>query len=131
MNSVVHFEIPVDDAQRASTFYSETFGWQLTKVPMQGMDYWMVTTVETDEKRMPKKPGAINGGLTPRDETAKTPVIVINVPNVDDYIKKVEAAGGKVVMPKQTVGNMGYYARVTDSEGNVIGIWEDIPHPHG
>lgn len=90
------------------------------------MDYYMVTTVETDEKQMPKEPGAINGGLMKRQVKGESPVIVVNVPSVDDYLKKVEEAGGKVVMPKMQVGDMGLYARVTDTEGNVIGIWQDL-----
>jgi len=124
MDKVVHFEIPADDVARAKKFYQGIFGWGLMDVP--GMEYTLVTTVPIDEQNMPKEAGAINGGIVKRIPTEKTPVIIINIPSADDYIKKITKAGGKVVAPKQEVMGMGLYARVTDTEGNVIGIWEDI-----
>ena len=125
MDKVVHFEIPFDDAARAQKFYSKVFGWNITSVPE--MNYHMVHTVEIDENRMPKQAGAINGGMYKRDEnSAKSPVIVIDVASVDDYIKKIKKAGGKVVSGKRQVGDMGFYAQISDTEGNVIGIWEVI-----
>lgn len=123
MNKVVHFEIPADDMERAQKFYKETFGWQVNNIPE--MNYCIVNTVETDKKGMPKTPGAINGGMVKRDETGKHPVIVIKVPSIEEHIKKVEQAGGKVVMPTVPVGDMGFYARFRDTEGNIIGLWED------
>ena len=70
----------------------------------------------------PKEPGAINGGLLPKDPTGTNPVIVIDVPSLDEHIKKIKSVGGKTVMPKMQVGNFGLYARVKDTEGNVTGI---------
>lgn len=124
MNKVVHFEIPADDLDRAKKFYQNIFGWRINDVSQ--MNYSMVTTVETDEKQMPKEAGAINGGLMKRQAPGESPVIVINVPSVDEYVNKVEQAGGKVAMPKMQVGDMGLYARVADTEGNVIGLWQDL-----
>jgi len=125
MNKVVHFEIPYDDQGRAQKFYQDVFGWQISKFPE--MDYHMVTTTDSDPKTMrPKEPGAINGGLLPKDPTGNSPVIVIDVPSVDDHIKKIESAGGKTVMPKMQVGDFGLYARIADTEGNVIGIWQTL-----
>ena len=124
MNKVVHFEIPYDDQPRAQKFYEDVFGWQIAKFPE--MDYHLITTTPSDENMKPKEPGSINGGLLPKDPTGGHPVIVIDVPSLDDHIKKVESAGGKVVMPKLQVGNFGLYARVSDTEGNVIGIWQTI-----
>lgn len=87
----------------------------------------MVTTTDSDPKTMrPKEPGAINGGLLPKDPTGSSPVIVIDVPSVDDHIKKIESAGGKTVMPKMQVGGFGLYARIADTEGNIIGIWQTL-----
>jgi predicted enzyme related to lactoylglutathione lyase len=43
---------------------------------------------------------------------------------VDTSVKKVEAAGGKVVTPKTPIPGMGAFARVADTEGNVIGLFE-------
>lgn len=124
MNKVVHFEIPYDDQGRAQKFYQDMFGWQITKFP--DLDYHMVTTTPTDEKMKPTEPGAINGGLLPKDPTCEHPIIVIDVPSIEDHIKKVESAGGKTVMPAIKVGKFGLYARVSDPENNVIGLWQTL-----
>lgn len=125
MDKVVHFEVPFDDKERAMKFYKDVFGWGMQD--MHEMNYTMVHTVEVDEKFMPKEPGAINGGMYKRDaQSARSPVIVISVSSVDEYIKKIEDAGGEVFRGKVRVGDMGFYAQVKDTEGNVIGIWETI-----
>ncbi len=125
MDKVVHFEIPYDEFDRAKEFYSNVFGWKVNTIPE--MNYNMVHTVEVDEKQMPKETGAINGGMYKRDEqSCKTPVLVINVASVEEYIKKVEQAGGILFMPKRSVGEMGFYAQVKDTEGNIIGIWQTL-----
>lgn len=127
MDGVVHFEIPAQDLDRARNFYASIFGWKLTEMPMgDGESYVILHTTEVDEKNMPKNPGAINGGMMKISSAAKNPVVVINVPSIDERIGQIEAAGGKLVAPKMTVMDMGYYAYVEDTEGNVIGIWENM-----
>jgi hypothetical protein len=119
MDKVVHFELPFDDQKRASKFYSETFGWKLTEVP--GMAYVMAYTAKTDANHMVDEKGAINGGLFPREKTVSHPTVVLGVDSVEETVKKVLAAGGKLITPRQAIPN-GSYARVTDSEGNIIGL---------
>ena len=128
MDKVVHFEIPVDDLARAKKFYSSIFGWELQDYQFaEGMTYTGVRTVPVDEKTyMPKEPGAINGGMTQRSKEVSAPIITIHVSSIEEYIKKIESAGGKTVMPKGEVPDMGFYAYVNDSEGNVIGLWENL-----
>jgi predicted enzyme related to lactoylglutathione lyase len=121
MDAVVHFEVPADDLSRAKKFYTEVFGWKLTDVPE--MNYVIAETTPTKDRR-PVEPGGINGGMVKRDAIGKTPLIVINVDSIDQTVQKLQQAGGKVVQPKVAVGTMGHYARVTDSEGNTIGLWE-------
>jgi len=124
MNKVSHFEIPYDDQERAKKFYQDVFGWQINKFP--DMDYHLATTTPSDEKMHPKEPGAINGGLLPKDPTGSHPMIVIDVPSLEEHIKKVESSGGKTVMPMMKIGEFGLYARVSDTEGNIIGIWQTL-----
>lgn len=125
MNKVVHFEIPYDNAEKAVEFYKNVFGWNIQAIPE--MNYHIVHTVEVDEKQMPKESGAINGGMYKRDEkSSKSPVIVVDVDSIDEHIKKVKESGGNVVREKVQVGDMGYYSQVSDTEGNIIGIWENI-----
>ncbi|MGH8639853.1 MAG: VOC family protein, partial [Burkholderiales bacterium] len=122
MDKVVHFEIPFDDKQRAMKFYTDAFGWRLVDMPQ--MNYVIASTVEVDDQQMPKEKGAINGGLFQRPTDAPNPSIYVGVSSVDAAIKKVEAAGGKVVTPRTPIPGMGAYARIADSEGNVIGLFE-------
>ena len=122
MDKVVHFEIPADDVDRAQKFYEAVFGWKMDPVPE--MNYTMVHTVEIDENRMPKEVGAINGGMMKRTKDISAPVVTIDVANIDDAVKKVTEQGGKLVMEKQKVGDMGWSTYIKDSEGNVIGLWQ-------
>lgn len=123
MNSVVHFEVPADDLERAQKFYLDVFGWPMT---MDMGDTKLIATTEVGENGMPKNPGAINGDLFKRDGELKNPVLMIDVPNIDEHLKKISEAGGKVIVEKTEVENMGWCAYFKDTEGNVMGIWENI-----
>ena len=113
MPRVSHFEINADEPERAARFYKDLFGWEITK--WEGpVEYWLIVTGPDTE------PG-INGGLMKRMPGAST-INTIVVDSVDNYLKKVKAAGGKTVMPKQTIPGIGYQAYVTDTEGNVFGL---------
>jgi len=125
MDKVVHFEVPYDDLERAKKFYIDVFGWKIQSMPE--MNYNIVHTVDVDEQQMPKDKGAINGGMYKRDDlSAKGPVIVISVQSIDESIKKIEKVGGKVFKSKVSVGQMGFYAQIIDTEGNIIGLWENV-----
>ncbi len=122
---VVHFEIPFDDGDRAGSFYREAFGWQL--MPMPEMEYTMVMTGPTDPEQGPSEPGFINGGMFKRSDQfpGKAPNLVIDVASVDEALRQVEAAGGKTVTERMAVGDMGFTGYFTDTEGNLIGLWEN------
>ncbi len=123
MAGVVHFEIPTDDKERANTFYESAFGWNLS--PMQEMDYTIAITTPSDEQTgMPSAPGAINGALFPRTDNLRTPIITIDVEDVDAALAQVESAGGSVAQAKDAVPGMGYYAYFKDTEGNIMGLWQ-------
>lgn len=113
MPSIIHFEIPADDVERAEKFYSGLFGWRFEKAP--DSDYWMVSTgVEN----------AIGGGLMKRENPRQTITNYIDVPSVEKYMKKAEKLGGRVVVPKKAVPGMGYFAICLDGENNPFGLWE-------
>ncbi len=122
MDKVVHFEIPFDNKARAMKFYGDAFGWLLQDMPE--MNYVMASTVEVDQQYKPKEPGAINGGLFQRPAEAPTPTIYVGVSSIDAALEKVKKAGGTVVTPNTPIPGMGAYARVKDTEGNVIGLFQ-------
>jgi uncharacterized protein len=120
--AVVHFEIPVDDPARAQGFYTEAFGWRATPVPE--MDYILLGTTPVDENGRPTEPGAINGGMMRPQEPFSHPIAVIDVEDIDAALSTVERLGGKTVRPRVPVGDMGFTAYFTDTEGNLVGLWQ-------
>jgi uncharacterized protein len=118
---VVHFEIPFDDEQRATSFYSDAFGWKLTSMPE--MKYVLVTTGPSDQGP-PSEPGFINGGMLARELPVGSPLVVIDVDDIDGSLQTIENLGGTTVSAKQPVGDMGFAAYFKDPEGNVVGLWQ-------
>jgi predicted enzyme related to lactoylglutathione lyase len=92
---------------------------------MPGFGYTMVTTTATDEQGRPTDSGAINGGMLQRQGPISAPVITIGVEDLDAAMGRIEELGGKVAIGRQPVGDMGFSAYVHDTEGNLIGLWED------
>jgi predicted enzyme related to lactoylglutathione lyase len=113
-----HFEIPVDDPDRAEQFYSTVFGWTFERYPGAPSYYGMAGTGDTN-------PG-INGALFQRTENSGT-TITMSVDSIEDSIAKIKAAGGSVLQDKMPIPSMGYFATCTDSEGNAIGLFTNDP----
>lgn len=128
MDAVVHFEMPYDDAERVSAFYSRAFGWQMQTLGEEMGHYVLATTVESDESG-PISPGAINGGLYARDPEAppQHPSFVIAVDDVQGAIKAVKEAGGVVLGEPMMIEGVGLYAAFTDTEGNRLSILQALP----
>ncbi len=122
MNKVSHFHIPVDDMDRAKKFYSNIFGW---KVEESDKNYQMVTTTPIDKSGRPKEAGGINGALFIRKFPEDTISIVIRVLSIEDYLKKIEEAGGKIITEKMPAEGIGFHAEFCDTENNIIGLWEE------
>jgi predicted enzyme related to lactoylglutathione lyase len=92
------------------------------------MDYNMVITTPMDETTgQPTQPGAINGGMMARDGQITNPVITVEVPDIDATLQTVERLGGWVVLPKNEIPGMGYFAYFKDPENNIMGLWENLP----
>lgn len=119
MGRVVHFEIHVDDMERASKFYSDIFGWEFSKWDGP-QEYMLIKTGENNQI-------GINGGMMPRRDPKGNVYNTIHVDNLDESIKKVEALGGKNVVPKMGVPKVGWMAYCTDTEGNIFGMMQFDP----
>jgi uncharacterized protein len=120
---VVHFEVPFDDADRALSFYREVFDWQVQSLPE--MAYNVVSTGPVSDQGMPTEPGYIGGGMLQREAPVTAPVVTLAVDDIDATLATVEKHGGSTVNGKQPVGDMGFAAYFTDSEGNVMGLWQN------
>lgn len=129
-NPVVHFEMAYDDKDRMVDFYAKSFGWEANKLGPEMGNYVVVTTTETDEQRMVKTPGTINGGFFKRTENgmSQAPRLVIAVDDIREAMKRVVDAGGKVLGGLQKPGEpdeipgVGLYAAAIDTEGNRVGM---------
>jgi predicted enzyme related to lactoylglutathione lyase len=119
MPRVVHFEIPADNTSRAVQFYKSVFGWDIQKTQMP-MEYYLATTGK--EGTM-----GINGAIMEKKgATAKTIVNTIDVPNVDEFVKKITNAGGTQVTKKDTIPGVGDFCYCMDTEGNLFGILQPV-----
>jgi hypothetical protein len=120
INPVVHFEMPYENRERLVKFYEKAFGWQMQKLGQEMGDYVTATTTATDENRMIKTPGNINGGFFPKksDQPAQYPSVVIAVDDIKKAMKKVSDAGGKVLGAPVEIPGIGQYVSFIDSEGN-------------
>jgi predicted enzyme related to lactoylglutathione lyase len=123
-HTIVHFEIPADNVEKLRKFYSKLFGWKIEKTPGP-IEYWMIQTVPIDKKGMPIRPG-VNGGMMKRQQPEHKPVNYIAVESVDEYTKKIEALGGKVLVPKMEVPGIGWWALALDPEGNQFAILQNM-----
>jgi predicted enzyme related to lactoylglutathione lyase len=115
MPRVIHFELPIDDPERATSFYRDVFGWTIEGDASEG--YWLVTTGSGE-------PG-IDGAFIQRS-LAPQLVNIIGVDSVDSYLKRAEAAGARIVRDKREIPGVGYAAYIEDPEGNTVGIFEPI-----
>ena len=123
-HTVVHFEIPADDAEKLSKFYSELFGWKIVKM-LGPTEYWGIQTVPVDEKGMLLRSG-VNGGMMKRQSPEHKPVNYIAVESVDEYSEKIEELGGRTVVPKMEVPGVGWWAMALDPDGNKFAIMEEM-----
>ncbi len=120
MSRVVHFEIPVDDPDRAARFYTTVFGWSFEKFNGP-VDYWSITTGPNAE------PG-INGGMGRRNPISDRLTDTVAVDSIEESIAMVERNGGRIVAPKMPIPGIGWLAYFADTEGNVFGMMQPDPN---
>lgn len=123
-DSVTWFELPADDVNRASEFYGEVFGWN---TPEMGGGSRVAQAGPTDEQFMPLEKGSINGDISPRSENFKKTTLVISVDDIHAKIDMVLKAGGALIQtPEEMEGMNMLWALVEDTEGNTLGLTQDI-----
>lgn len=120
-NAISWFEIPTSDLSRATKFYETIFN-----VTLMSMD-----TSHIKMRLFPLEDPSmgIGGALVQNENIYKSsatdgPLIYLNCnPNVQNILDRVEAAGGKIVVPKTEISNeYGNMAVIIDTEGNRIGL---------
>jgi uncharacterized protein len=120
---VVHFEIPIDDNERAVAFYERAFGWSLER--WGPVEYWTTTAGEGE---------GIGGALTKRSPDIPSLMFYIEVDDIDASLAAVEAAGGQRLTERMPIPTVGWSAFFEDTEGNKVGIFQadpNVPMPEG
>jgi predicted enzyme related to lactoylglutathione lyase len=127
MDNVRAFDIPVDDMPRAKRFYEKVFGWKIRAIPGSGGNFHAANTMPVDENDELKVLGAINEGLFQRGTNGlRETFLEVTVPSIDESLKKIESEGGQLVRPKGPILDIAFFAVVKDTEGNLLGLWEDV-----
>ena len=117
MPTIVHFDLPTDDPERAKKFYEELFDWKFQSIPMP-TPYYLVETADLGGEE------GVGGGMGKRERPDERITNYIGVHSVDEYAVKVEVLGGKIIQPKIVVPGWGYLAVCLDTENNTFGLWE-------
>jgi hypothetical protein len=124
--TVVHFEIAAQDVERLKGFYEGLFGWKIEKSDaVEGIDYWIIETVPTDEQGQPIRPG-VNGGLYQKEGPANVTVNYIAVEDIDATLEKLRELGGTIISEKQEVPGVGFVASGRDPEGNPVAMMQPL-----
>ena len=120
MATIVHFELPAADAQRAKGFWSSVFGWTFSG--MEGpFEYYM-----TDGEQPV-------GAVCPSEDAGKGPIVYFDTADVDATLAKIREQGG-TADEKQPIPTIGWFARCKDTEGNSFSLFqsdETVPGDFG
>ncbi|MCI0521871.1 MAG: VOC family protein [Chloroflexi bacterium] len=113
---VVHVEFSALDLEAAGKFYSDLFGWEVVQMPE--MNY---ATFET---------GQVGGGFSPvtPESPAGRVTVYIGTDDIEASLAKAESLGGKTLLPKMEIPDMGWFAIFADPTGNMVGLYKAM-HP--
>lgn len=112
-NPLVHFEFMTESVEACRSFYGSVFDWDFDDNTMA--DYTLVKT------------GADPGGgmmARPPDAPSTALHVYFQVDDIEATLAKVEQAGGRTVIPKTPIPNVGYFGMFTDPENNCVGVFQ-------
>jgi hypothetical protein len=115
---VVHFEIWGQDGKAIQDFYKKTFGWKMNV--MKEMGGYGMTQIAAGK--------GIEGGVFASDPNQPMPpnglTFYIETESINAHVKKIEKAGGKVIVPRMEIPGVVTFAQFQDPSGNVVGLVE-------
>lgn len=114
-HTICHVEWSSTDLERTQAFLSGLFDW---KFKAWGDKYLLFNTPE----------GGPDGGIAKVDEVkpGESPVIYIEVDEIEPYIEKAKRLGGEVAVPKTEIPTVGWYALLKDPDNNIIGLFQGL-----
>jgi hypothetical protein len=114
-NPFVHLELTTSDLDKAKDFYTKMFDWKLQEFKGDGPPYLLIDTG--------KEPG---GGMMAQPMPG-VPVawgMYIAVDDLDAAGAKLQKLGGKILMPRTEVPDMGWFIVASDPQGATFGLWQ-------
>lgn len=118
-NALNWFEISVSDIKRAVTFYETIFGIEMPVQEMMGMQMANFPSEDMNGKVS----GALVQGPMHKPSADGAKIYLNGNPDLANALSRIEAAGGKILMPKTKISDeIGYMAFFTDSEGNTVAL---------
>jgi len=116
-NPVNWFEIPVKEMARAKRFYEGVFGYRLKVDRFEGMK---MTFLPSDPKGFGSSGSLVESkGYRPAKNGTK---VYFRVGDINGTLKKVQARGGRVLLPRTSIGQWGFIANFLDTEGNLVAL---------
>lgn len=123
MSRLIHFEIHVDDMERAKKFYGEVFGWKFEDwTDYAGMPYFGAVT---GDEQYPGINGALMQRQSPppeKNQALNGYACTMGIADYDSIEAKILGNGGTVAMPKYALPGMAWQGYYVDTEGNIFGI---------
>ena len=117
-NAISWFEIPATNYERAKKFYATMLGIEITDMHMPDVKYG-IFPYDNDNN-------GVGGGIVEmQGATPSAEGVTIYLNGGDDLsvpLARVEAAGGKIIMPKTDIGENGFMAQLIDTEGNRVAL---------
>jgi predicted enzyme related to lactoylglutathione lyase len=109
----VWFDIPVADMGRAVMFYEQVTEQKLRRMAVG----------PGKETALFESDGCLFSSPEDKPSHFGSRVYFHATPSIDDWLLRIEAAGGKVLVPRTSIGgNRGFFAYFEDSEGNRVGL---------
>jgi len=110
---IVHIEIPAKDPIAAGKFYKALLDWDVSEQPE--LDYVTFRSGDGQGGGFPRIDGEL---YKPGDVIA-----YVDTDNIDAVLARVEAMGGKTLVPKSEIPGYGWFAHFADPSGNRIGLF--------
>ena len=118
-NAISWFEIPSTDLNRAAKFYETIF--DITLTPLETPEIKM--RLFPLEDMMGVGGAIVDSGGFHKPSSTDGPLLYLNAnPDVQNVLDKIEAAGGKIIVPKMSIGEYGFMGVLIDTEGNRIAL---------
>ncbi len=117
INPVNWFEIPVKDIDKAKKFYQAVFDYNLDLQEMEPYKMALFPMVQDKSGAA----GALVQGQSYTPSGSGT-VVYFSVDDIEETLRRINANGGKTVLPKKSIGEHGFIAHFQDTEGNRLAL---------